>query len=225
MVDHKIILGYVPVRRDMFPAQAATAMEKKIRARVKDILSQQHDVQLITIDAIVPDGILWSNACVEKIEALFRAKKVDAVFFPHCNFGQEEPVAQLAQRLNLPVLLWGPRDPAPEGESFRVFDTQCGLFATSKALTRAHVPFTYIENCWLDAPVLEEGIDQFLRVASVVKAMPAYARRPIWNAPPSVPLGKDQRKRADGEIRHRDYPHLDGRGHPGRAQAPQRQGR
>lgn len=82
MVDHKIILGYVPVRRDMFPAQAATAMEKKIRARVKDILSQQHDVQLITIDAIVPDGILWSNACVEKIEALFRAKKVDAVFFP-----------------------------------------------------------------------------------------------------------------------------------------------
>lgn len=171
MVDHKIILGYVPVRRDMFPAQAATAMEKKIRARVKDILSQQHDVQLITIDAIVPDGILWSNACVEKIEALFRAKKVDAVFFPHCNFGQEEPVAQLAQRLNLPVLLWGPRDPAPEGESFRVFDTQCGLFATSKALTRAHVPFTYIENCWLDAPVLEEGIDQFLRVASVVKAM------------------------------------------------------
>ena len=50
--------------------------------------------------------------------------------------------SQLAKRLNLPVLLWGPRDPAPEGEAFRVYDTQCGLFATSKALTRAHVPFT-----------------------------------------------------------------------------------
>lgn len=171
MVDHRIVLGYVPVRRDMFPAAVAAATEKQIRSRVEEILSHQHDIQLLTIDDITDGGILCSNRDVEKIERYFREKNVDAVFFPHCNFGQEEPVAQLAKRLNLPVLLWGPRDPAPEGEAFRVYDTQCGLFATSKALTRAHVPFTYIENCWLDAPELEDGIDRFLRVASVVKAM------------------------------------------------------
>ena len=171
MVDHRIVLGYVPVRRDMFPAAVAAATEKQIRSRVEEILSHQHDIQFLTIDDIVDGGILCSNRDVEKIERYFREKNVDAVFFPHCNFGQEEPVAQLAKRLNLPVLLWGPRDPAPEGEAFRVYDTQCGLFATSKALTRAHVPFTYIENCWLDAPELEDGIDRFLRVASVVKAM------------------------------------------------------
>lgn len=171
MIDHRIILGYVPVLRDMFPAPAASALEQKIRHRLKDILSRQHDVELVAVDEIIPGGILCSIQNVEEIEHHFREKHVDAVFFPHCNFGQEEPVAQLAKRLALPVLLWGPRDPAPEGEAFRIYDTQCGLFATSKALTRAHVPFTYIENCWLDAPELEDGIDRFLRVASVVKSM------------------------------------------------------
>ena len=32
------------------------------------------------------------------------------------------------------------------------------------------MPFTYIENCWLDSPVLKQGIEDFVRAASVVKA-------------------------------------------------------
>lgn len=170
MVDNKIVLGYVPVRRDMFPLQPAVEMRDKIRARVEDILSRQVDVELVTIDEIVSGGILWDNADVPKIETYFRERKVDALFFPHCNFGQEEPVGQLARRMQVPVLLWGPRDPAPDGETFRVFDTQCGLFATGKCLGRNKVPFTYIENCWLEDETLEKGIDKFIRVAAVVKA-------------------------------------------------------
>lgn len=171
MIEHTIVLGYVPVRRDMFPVQAAEVLRDKIRRRVDEILSRQADVELVGIDGLIPGGMLWKNSDVERIETFFREKKVDALFFPHCNFGQEEPVSQLARRMGVPVLLWGPRDPAPEGENFRVYDTQCGLFATSKALARAHVPFTYIENCWLESPVLEEGIDKFIRVAAVAKAM------------------------------------------------------
>lgn len=171
MKDYKITLGYVPVRRDMFPTPPAEKARDAIRARVEDILSRQTDVELATIDEIVPGGILWSNDDVEKIEKYFREKEVDALFFPHCNFGQEEPVGQLARRMGVPVLLWGPRDPAPEMESPRVYDTQCGLFATAKCLSRNRVPFTYIENCWLDSPVLEDGLDRFIRVASVVKSM------------------------------------------------------
>ena len=45
------------------------------------------------------------------------------------------------------------------------------LFATSKALSRYGVPFTYIENCWLDAPEFETGFEKFIRVASVVKSV------------------------------------------------------
>jgi L-fucose isomerase-like protein len=44
------------------------------------------------------------------------------------------------------------------------------MFASSRALLRYGVSFTYIENCWLDSPVLEEGINQFIRTVSVVKS-------------------------------------------------------
>lgn len=171
MKDYTITLGYVPVRRDMFPLADAEKMRDRIRARIEDILLRQSDVKLVTIDELIPGGMLYGNSGVPLIEAYFRENGVDAIFFPHCNFGQEEPVGQLARRMGLPVLLWGPRDPAPDGESFRSLDTQCGLFATGKCLSRNRVPFTYIENCWLDSPVLEEGFDKFIRVASVVKAM------------------------------------------------------
>ena len=52
-----------------------------------------------------------------------------------------------------------------------MFDTQCGLFATSKVLSRYGVPFTYIENCWLEDKALDVGIEKFIRVASVVKSI------------------------------------------------------
>lgn len=170
MLDNQVRLGYVPVRRDMFPASIAAITRDQIRARVEDILSRQIDVELVTIDAVVEGGMLWATADVAKVADHFQSRHVDAIFFPHCNFGQEEVVGQLAKRLGVPVLLWGPRDPAPEGEAARYLDTQCGLFATAKALTRYGVPFTYIENCWLDSDVLEKGLDKFIRVAAVVKA-------------------------------------------------------
>ena len=60
--------------------------------------------------------------------------------------------------------MWRHQDSPP-----RPTDTQCGLFASGKALRRYGVPFTYIENCWLDSEELERGIDQFIRIANVVR--------------------------------------------------------
>ena len=89
--------------------------------------------------------MLWCKDDVARVSRHLIENRVDAVFFPHCNFGQEEAVAKVAKAVGKPVLLWGPRDPSPKGEDeFRVFDTQCGLFATSKVLSRYGVPFTYI---------------------------------------------------------------------------------
>lgn len=172
MINHTIVLGFAPVRRDLFPVEPAKLLKNRIRTRIDELLAEQEDVRLVDLEEVVPGGMLWSTADVPKVEQYFRSQAVDAVFFPHCNFGQEEVVGQLAQRLGVPVLLWGPRDPAPKGEGeFRVYDTQCGLFASSKALARYRVPFTYIENCWLDAKELQTGLDHFIRVAAVVKAM------------------------------------------------------
>jgi len=174
--DTSVILGYVPIRRDTFPVPTSASSRDQIAEAVFPIFEAIDDLVIVGIDDIIEDGMLWSHKDVDKVVDKFRAAKVDAVFFPHCNFGQEEVVAKVAKILDKPVLLWGPRDPNPEecgGASIvgpRPWDTQCGLFATGRALSRSKVPFTYIENCWLDAPVLKKGIEDFVRVASVVKA-------------------------------------------------------
>ncbi len=169
MREKTIRLGYVPVMRDTFPAGPAAKLRDTVRERVERILSGLTDVELITVDDKIKDGMLWDNADVPMLAAYFQEKKADALFFPHCNFGQEEPAAMLAKAVGASV---GPRDPAPSGtQEFRVYDTQCGLFATSKAFLRYGVVFTYLENCAPDSPILERGIDKFIRVAAVVKAM------------------------------------------------------
>jgi L-fucose isomerase-like protein len=168
----KIVLGIAPTRRDTFPPpKFALEAYKGIRKRLDEIFESIPKLEIVDIDSINEEGFLVENSDVAKVVKLFRDKGVDAIFIPHANFGQEEATAKLCAQMGLPVLLWGPRDPAPDpSASVRPFDTQCGLFATSRALTRYGVPFTYIENCWLDSPVLEKGITDFISVAAAVKA-------------------------------------------------------
>ncbi len=175
MYDYKkLVIGIVPTRRDFFPAPAdAMKVKNRMMPRLQEIFGRIDGLQVVDIEGINDEGMLYDYADVPKIEARFKEAGVDAVFFPHCNFGQEEPVAMLAKKLNKPVLVWGPRDecpPDPKVSPNRQTDIQCGLFATTKALMRYDVPYTYIENCWLDSPVLDQGIEDFVRTASAVKA-------------------------------------------------------
>ena len=114
------------------------------------------------------EGLFYDEADREKIQEKFRTEKVKGIFMPHCNFGTEYVCARLAKEMNLPVLLWGPRDERPDEDGIRLRDSQCGLFATGKVLRRFRVPFTYMTNCRLTDPEFERGIRNFLAVCNVV---------------------------------------------------------
>ena len=114
------------------------------------------------------EGLFFDEADREKIQEKFRSEKVKGIFMPHCNFGTEYVCARLAKEMNLPVLLWGPRDERPDEDGIRLRDSQCGLFATGKVLRRFRVPFTYMTNCRLTDPEFERGIRNFLAVCNVV---------------------------------------------------------
>lgn len=161
----KIVLGFAPTRRSIFSAPAAVLYANKTREKLKEI-----GVDFVDIDDISADGLLHNDADMEKIASKFAEAKVDGLFVPHTNFGTEYEVARLAKKLNVPVLLWGPRDECPDKNGVRLRDSQCGLFATGKMLRRFQVPFTYLVNCNLDDLTFESGIKRFLRVCSVVKA-------------------------------------------------------
>lgn len=168
----EIVLGYAPTRRFDFPdPETAYKNSLKIRARIDEILERLGNVKLIDLSFLNEEGLLYQDKDVPAVAKHFKDARVDAVFMPHANFGCEEVVASLGRAMQLPILIWGPRDDAPPGGyGFRQTDTQCGLFASTMALLRQDIPFSYIENCWLDSSVLEEGLDEFIRAASVVKA-------------------------------------------------------
>ena len=159
-----IVLGLAPTRRSIFSAPAAVEYANLTRSKLREM-----GVEFVDIDDISADGLLHDDADRVRIAKKFKEAGVDGVFFPHGNFGTEYEVARLAKELNLPVLLWGPRDERPDENGIRLRDSQCGLFATGKVLRRFKVPFTYLTNCNLEDPQFEAGVKNFIRVCNVVK--------------------------------------------------------
>lgn len=160
----KVKLGFAPTRRSIFSAPDAIKYANLTRDKLKEL-----NVDIVDITDINEEGLLYDDADRIKIAEKFKAEKVDGLFFPHCNFGTEYEVARLAKELDVPVLLWGPRDERPDEKGIRLRDSQCGLFATGKVLRRFRVPFTYMTNCRLDDPEFERGVKDFLAVCNVVK--------------------------------------------------------
>ena len=159
-----IKLGFAPTRRSIFSAPDAIKYAGLTRDKLNEL-----GVSFVDIDDINKEGLLYDDNDLPKIIEKFKAEGVDGLFLPHCNFGTEYVCARLAKALNVPVLLWGPRDERPDENGIRLRDSQCGLFATGKVLRRFRVPFTYLTNCRLDDPEFANGIRNFQAICNVVK--------------------------------------------------------
>ena len=160
-----IKIGFAPTRRSIFSAPDAVKYAGLTRKKLEDL-----GIDFVDINDISEDGLLHNEHDRIKIAEKFKAAGIDGLFFPHCNFGTEYEAARLAKELQVPVLLWGPRDERPDENGIRLRDSQCGLFATGKVLRRFQVPFTYLCSCRLEDAEFERGIRNFLAVCSVVRA-------------------------------------------------------
>lgn len=163
-MNNKIKIGFAPTRRSIFSAPDAIKYANLTRAKLDEL-----GVEYVDITDINDEGLLYDENDRLRMVEKFRAAKVDGLFVPHTNFGTEYEVARLAKALNVPVLLWGPRDEHPDENGVRLRDSQCGLFATGKVLRRFQVPFTYMTNCRLDDEEFERGIRLFIAVCRTVR--------------------------------------------------------
>jgi len=161
---NKIVIGYIPTRRNVFSRDDALKYKRLILDKIKSF-----GFEIIDIEDINEDGMLSSDNDVDKVVKKFNKICIDCLFTPHCNFGTESAVAKVAREINKPLLLWGPRDESPLYDGTRLRDTQCGLFATSKILQRFDIPFTYIINSRVNDEVFSRGFINFIRAANVVK--------------------------------------------------------
>lgn len=169
MYKSKVVLGVAPTKRSFLSMEEAKRQKEKFMAVIRKI--KPDAVEIIDIDSICENGILWENEKIPDVVDKFRAKHIDALFIPFCDFGEEQAVAGVASAFEVPVLVWGARDERPNTDESRGRDTQCGMFAATKVLRRHGVKYSYIINCETDSQTFHDGFERFLRVASVLKAL------------------------------------------------------
>ena len=168
MYKETIKIGLMPTRRPVFRLE--TAKEEYdiimpiIRAQMPDF------VEFVDVDDICLEGMGTLPEDIPNVVDKFTAAKVDALFFPFCDFGCEEVVVGVAKQFDLPVLIWGTRDKVSTLTK-REKETQCGVFAATKVLRNYGVTFSYIWNCEADSKDFVVGFEKFVRVASVLKSL------------------------------------------------------
>ena len=160
-------LGFMPTRRSFFSKEDAQKFKNLIAEEIQKLVPE--NVEIFGLEWLNEEGLLYDDHDAKKVADYFIGKEVDALFAPHCNFGTENAVAQVAKKVQKPLLIWGPRDEAPLPSGERLRDSQCGLFATSKVLQRYNVLFTYIINSRVTDGVFRRGFINFISAANVVK--------------------------------------------------------
>ncbi|MDO5553613.1 MAG: fucose isomerase [Planctomycetia bacterium] len=176
MLNYRIKIGLVPERRylpgpkrtGMFNSDYADANKEKAITFLKKTFADA-ETEFVDLDWLNDEGMLIETKDCVRVAEYLKAQNVDAIFIINCNFGNEEAAGKIAQLMNVPTLLWGPRDRIIEPNGTRYTDTQCGLFSISKQLRRYNVPFSYINNCDIDDLVFRDGVTRFLSVVTMVK--------------------------------------------------------
>lgn len=174
MIDYKIKIGLVPVRRDVCQRPGIFNWERaEVRGRAAAEYIKKHFADDITefvdIEGINPVGVMISEDDAERIAARFAAEGVDALLIINANFGNEEAVGELAKALHKPVCIWAPLDDVFEPDGMRYTDSQCGLFGLSRILQRNNIPFSFIETCRIEDETFKCGLELFGSVACMVK--------------------------------------------------------
>lgn len=160
------VLGICPVGKFVFSHEDAMQYKERLLAELT-----AWGINYVDLDGVIEDGMIRDQAHAAAAIAHFRKHDVDGLFMPHCNFGTEGAVGVIGRDLDVPVLLWGPRDEAPQPDGTRLRDSLCGMFASSKVLHKLGVPFSYIENCRMEDPALACGVRNFVRTAHVARAL------------------------------------------------------
>ena len=174
MLNYKVKIGLVPLRRDCTPRpgqfnwEIAEERGRKTVAYIKEHYSSDN-IEFVDLKGVIDVETLWSCNDVDKVAEHFNNNGVDAICIIAANFGNEEAAGLLGKKMGKPVLLWGPKDDAPEEDGMRYTDSQCGLFGISRMLMRMNVKFSYIENCPVDSEKFAKGLESFARVACAIK--------------------------------------------------------
>jgi L-fucose isomerase-like protein len=109
----------------------------------------------------------------EVVAQLFRRQKVQALILCPLDFGDERSASKIAEKLQVPVLLYATKEPpAEKGPSMgRVSDSYCGNLSMASGLYRRKIPFHYAGLFFPDEPEFQAEVQEFVRAVAVVSGM------------------------------------------------------
>ena len=162
-------LGVAPTKRGFLSMEEAKRQKDWFMAVIRAV--KPESIHIVDIDDICENGILFETEKILPVVEKFRDARIDALFLPHCDFGEEQCAAGVAAALQIPTLMWGPRDERPNTDQSRGRDTQCGMFACTKVLRRFGVTYSYIWNCETESQDFRQGFLRFIQTAAVVKTV------------------------------------------------------
>jgi len=168
-MQKKVRIGVAPTKRGFLSMEAAKRQKDKFMAVIRAVKPDR--IELIDIDDVCENGIAFRPGDIAPAVSKLKMSHIDALFVPHCDFGEESVITEIAAAMNVPTLLWGARDERPNSAEARGRDTQCGMFASSKVLMRRGVKFSYIFNCETESGEFRDGFETFARVAAVLKSL------------------------------------------------------
>jgi L-fucose isomerase-like protein len=167
--NKRLVVGVLPVKRSFLSLDVAVEEKEKLYEVINDVKSDA--VTLVDVDDVCERGVLFKMNEVDLAVEKFKKAEIDALFICHCDFGEEQALMKVAREFNVPILLWGNRDKYPNTFEKRGRDTQCGMFASTKVLTRNNITFSYIYNVDVQSDEFMNGYITFLRTANIVRSM------------------------------------------------------
>jgi L-fucose isomerase-like protein len=162
----KIIkIGFVPTHREPFDE----AWARKMRQRCLDAGAKIEGLEIIVPDTkLTVGGLVRSDEDAEKTIQLFQSKGVDGIMIGTMTFGHE--VASLAVATafqNLPIFLFGTKDPAVSEQGTRSSDSFCGTLSISSGLYRRKIPFVFGGVIFPEENTFSAGLKDFMRICSI----------------------------------------------------------
>jgi L-fucose isomerase-like protein len=160
-------LGFVPGHRPAFSQQWALAM----RQTCVDALSA------LELDLRVPEGVISNIEDAESAWPWFAEQEIDALLLGTMTFGDEEALAEIAQRLYeikpLPIALFGTLEPV-DAQGIRAgSDSFCGTLSVAMNLQTAGIPFRFLG-------ILDPKSAQFAEAVAEFARMDARQVRDAW---------------------------------------------
>jgi len=136
---------------------------------------------------LTPFGAVQNLDQAEATAEYFCHQKVDGLVLCPLDFGDERSAVKIAERLDVPVLLYATKEPAGRHDTgmTRVSDSYCGNLSIAAGLHRRKIPFHFAGLFFPEEKALKDEFTNFIRAVNVVKSLKGARIGQIGVRPPT----------------------------------------